>query len=362
MSSRGGTEDLPFGTDVTHDQQKRLARLAKMGIGPIAGPGGPQPAISRGPQSRPQVSQHDLQSKMEEKRRALMEQERRMRLEEEAKRQDEDDSLEQFSKKAKGNRNRAGLTSLGAVQPREEPVAFFPTPASASEAFQRPVTKKPGGQMAIKISSEAIDKVSGEVSKDSKEPKEDDIDDDDDDDDEPDMAQALAALKKQKQTQPQKKPNNQPAEPKKKGKKRKKNKRQERDADDEDDSSDDEDSADKSAFATAQAKKQSRDGGISWSVAALDSVKGKVSSDNKGMTDAELERRFGSQGSDSNRSGLMSEAQVKAMLQKERKSSKAKDHNAKGRVQRELEEWTKSKAEKVARMGNEREHLVVSRK
>lgn len=87
-------------------------------------------------------------------------------------------------------------------------------------------------------------------------------------------------------------------------------------------------------------------------------MKGKVSNDNKGMTDADLERRFGTQDS-SAKSGLMSEAQVKAMLQKERKT--VKDYNAAGRVQRELEEWTKSKAEKVARMGNEREHLVVSR-
>eukprot|EP00440_Ansanella_granifera_P069305 gb/GFBE01075190.1/.p1 GENE.gb/GFBE01075190.1/~~gb/GFBE01075190.1/.p1 ORF type:complete len:375 (+),score=86.75 gb/GFBE01075190.1/:1-1125(+) len=352
-----------LGTEVTFDQKKRLARLAKMGIGPVARAGAPQaPAARALTDDRTRGGAIDSrEALLQERRLALIEQERRLRSQEEAKRLEEEREVQEKLKKS--TRNRAGLAPLGAVQPREEPPnARYPTPASAPAMFEE-VERRP---------------VSGAA-----EPEEEE--DDEVDEGEPDTrrfaesaapreaseraaererlsaeAQVLAELRAQRK-QAQVSQARPAQEPKKKGKKRKKAKRKDKEDSgaSDDDAAESEDSADDPSL-TVQAKKQARDGGISWKMMSVESVKGRVSSDNKRMTDADLERRFAVQESSSN-SGLMSEAQVKAMIQKERKKSHA-DVNSARRVQRELEEWQNTRNEKMARLGNEKERLVVARK
>lgn len=108
------------------------------------------------------------------------------------------------------------------------------------------------------------------------------------------------------------------------------------------------------------ARKASRDGGISWNLMSVASVRGKVSNDNRRMTDADLERRFGSNSSPDS-SGLMSEDQVLAMLQREKRGSGDSQGSAARRARRELEEWKEMKRVRVQRNGKDhREHLVVS--
>merc|ERR1712203_1045610 len=68
----------------------------------------------------------------------------------------------------------------------------------------------------------------------------------------------------------------------------------------------------------AMARKASRDGAISWNLMAMSSVRGKVSNDNQKMTDADLERRFGSHDHADSGKNLMSEEQVMAMMRKEK--------------------------------------------
>merc|ERR1719433_380624 len=106
------------------------------------------------------------------------------------------------------------------------------------------------------------------------------------------------------------------------------------------------------------ARKQARDGGISWTMMHVESVKGKVSNANKGFTDADLEKRFGPRESASSNS-LMTEQEVLAMMKKDRKGKPESDW-AMRRAQKELAEWTEIKAQRMARASDEKERLVVS--
>jgi len=106
------------------------------------------------------------------------------------------------------------------------------------------------------------------------------------------------------------------------------------------------------------ARQKARDGGISWSMMHVESVKGKVSNANKGFTDAELERRFGPREVGS-ASSLMTEEQVLAMMRRGKKGKSESDW-ASRRAQRELAEWTSVKAQRMARTTEEKERLVVS--
>ncbi|CAE8617671.1 unnamed protein product [Polarella glacialis] len=432
--------DIPdhLGSDVTFDQKKRLARLAKMGIGPVAGAGGRAPSSSgsnasrgggalaltdqrsvdgRGDASAAGLTDEERQGRLAERRFAMIEQERRLRMQEEQKRQqEEDDAKDRFRK---STRNRAGLVSLGAVQARPESLGRFPTPASAPVAsvFESgpPMQKK--GKMEVKISARTVESVAAARVVEApaalpkvKESRSSDGDDkqesarrfqesvprsaappaaaaaapepEDSEDDEPPAspvraapaapglsaeAQVLAELRAQRRQAEAREARRQAeAEGKKKGKKRKKTKKKddsECEGSEEDMASEDSgEQESRDRLATVQARKQSRDGGISWKVmeGAGQSVKGMVSSDNKRMTDAELERRFAAQDNQSGSHGLMSEEQVKKMLQKE-KISKG-DVNSSWRAQKELEEWTKMKEQKMSRAGNDKERLVVSRK
>mmetsp|Transcript_44520 Transcript_44520/g.80607 ORF Transcript_44520/g.80607 Transcript_44520/m.80607 type:complete len:452 (-) Transcript_44520:122-1477(-) len=432
--------DIPdhLGSDVTFDQKKRLARLAKMGIGPVAGAGGRAPSSSgsnasrgggalaltdqrsadgRGDASVAGLTDEERQGRLAERRFAMIEQERRLRMQEEQKRQqEEDDAKDRFRK---STRNRAGLVSLGAVQARPESLGRFPTPASAPVAsvFESgpPMQKK--GRMEVKISARTVESVAAARVVEApaalpkvKESRSSDGDDkqesarrfqesvprsaappaaaaaapepEDSEDDEPPAspvraapaapglsaeAQVLAELRAQRRQAEAREARRQAeAEGKKKGKKRKKTKKKddsECEGSEEDMASEDSgEQESRDRLATVQARKQSRDGGISWKVmeGAGQSVKGMVSSDNKRMTDAELERRFAAQDNQSGSHGLMSEEQVKKMLQKE-KISKG-DVNSSWRAQKELEEWTKMKEQKMSRAGNDKERLVVSRK
>jgi len=363
--------ELPdhLGEQVTFDQKKRLARLAKMGIGPVAGGPAPRQAAPRQVSDRDRRgrsrsdSPDDDRRRLPDRRAALLEQERRAAAAMEAKREEEEREAQERAKRGK---NRAGLKPLGAVETREpDKVGRYPTPFDASLPSKPPVQKPK--KMDIKISTDPVDRAAEEEAYDNSRRQFREAAEVEDTNRKAAEAQALAELRSQRKQQAKEATKEvERAEPKKKGKKRKKARRREKEDSDkekssEEDDNEDEDSDDPRSSETAQARKQARDGGINWKLMDAQSVKGMVSNDNKRMTDADLERRFGTQDTQrSSSGGLMSEAQVKAMIKKERSSGK--DVNSARRVQRELEEWQNSKMEKMARLGNEKERLVVARK
>lgn len=103
-----------------------------------------------------------------------------------------------------------------------------------------------------------------------------------------------------------------------------------------------------------------------------DLIKGKVSTANKGMTDADLERRFSQQQQDSQSSAgdgsLMTEEQVLMIIRREKAERGAGGErggaSASRRVQRELDEWAEKKAHQRARVKSPTrfERMVIARK
>jgi len=99
----------------------------------------------------------------------------------------------------------------------------------------------------------------------------------------------------------------------------------------------------------------------------VDSVKGKVSNDNKGFSDADLERRF--QGQDTRQEGsLMTEEQVLKMIRKEKIDHQVTagpgSASASRRIQKELAEWAATKEQQRARVKSPHrfERMVVARR
>merc|ERR1712129_437915 len=144
-----------------------------------------------------------------------------------------------------------------------------------------------------------------------------------------------------------KRPAVQQAQPKKKGKKRKKTKRRDYDDEDEDDEkawSDEDESEDQANHgdasrnpdATERARAQARESGKIYKNMVCESVKGMVSTNYKGFTDADLQRRFQLPDNKSN-SSLMTEEQVKKLINNKRgvKNSVA----TASRIEREQQEW-----------------------
>eukprot|EP00933_Yihiella_yeosuensis_P045999 TRINITY_DN4144_c0_g1_i1.p1 TRINITY_DN4144_c0_g1~~TRINITY_DN4144_c0_g1_i1.p1 ORF type:complete len:529 (-),score=148.82 TRINITY_DN4144_c0_g1_i1:307-1794(-) len=485
------TLEIPdhLGSEVTFDQKKRLARLARMGIGQVPGvtpraaaaPAQTSSSLALTDRSSSsgsrQSSSQQAEARLQERRIAMVEQDRRARAEEAQREEEEREKQERLRKAGK---NRAGLQSLGAVEVRSGSAAAarYPTPASspAESIFVGGPPKAPlrkMGGMAIKISASTAEKVatvpaeqieapaalkegdrdsrkrsrSAEDSHETRRTKGDAISSiatatatieatteapehrhlspqdksngNSKSNIKPDAQQALAkieaathsspappehqgleapeeqkskietsskealsglsleaqvlaelrAMRRQVQARIEREAREEEERKKKQGKKRKKTKRKESSGSevasestlDEEEVSEEEDSHERHR-STAQSRKQSRDGGISWKMmdGGGESVKARISNDNKRMTDADLERRFGAQDSHSSSKGLMSEQEVKAMLQKEKKSSGG---GSGARAQKEAEEWQKAKEKQIARGGfGQQERLVVNRK
>eukprot|EP00435_Cladocopium_sp_Y103_P000769 s1003_g1.t1 len=103
---------MDFG-DVTFDQKKRLARLAKMGIGP-AGPGPTGP----GPSARARHPEHQSIERKAAPAGGVTRQA-----------QQSPEELWETPAAKVAKTNRAGLKPLGAVEPREFQSNWYPTPA-----------------------------------------------------------------------------------------------------------------------------------------------------------------------------------------------------------------------------------------
>mmetsp|Transcript_51619 Transcript_51619/g.135461 ORF Transcript_51619/g.135461 Transcript_51619/m.135461 type:complete len:438 (-) Transcript_51619:52-1365(-) len=408
-----------LGSEVTFDQKKRLARLAKMGIGPVARTPlaaaavalPKEEAVKEGtPEEQAQQErERRIRLQLQERRASMLEHERRLRAQEEQRRLEEEREAKE-REESKKKRPRAGLSSLGAVQPREAAAAparpsaaFAAAPPGLAAAFgeddsapQRRPVRQPasasnavpagaavGSRMAVKISSETAERVVGSSSSGATgaaggaspsraaPPRR------------PDDAETAAATKDTSgggvlsaeaevlAALRSKRPTSQAAkaeeeERRRKAKKRKKKptkKEAERESSESSKSEDEEEDRRKRSREglNAMAMKQVRDGGISWKMMNVESVKGKVSNDNRHMTDADLERRFSNRESES-AAGMMTEEQVLAMMKSERKGQKDAAAAAR-RAQKELAEWTQLKAERMARAGSDdKERLVVSRR
>mmetsp|Transcript_26588 Transcript_26588/g.82773 ORF Transcript_26588/g.82773 Transcript_26588/m.82773 type:complete len:417 (-) Transcript_26588:97-1347(-) len=408
MASRRGHDEQPRRTHVedgleipdhlegvTFDQKKRLARLAKMGLGPVAKPAPAEktrrPVAASTATAEPGEDALATQQQQQlERRAALMERERRLRLD--LQRQEEEDQRQQQEEERKRQereraaRARAGLKSLGPVQPREEvtmpkPTAAYPTPAPLP--FLDPAKAVAPTKMEVKLFPSTVERVASSAvevqdtapaaaaaAAAAAAPGKRRFREASDDSEEEgggrkpggQQASSSAAAAVQRNPPPQKADARLVQEDKRRKKAKKKRKR--RDSSLSDDSkyaSQDEEvqEDDDRAKAPAEAaKKQARDGGISWNVMHVESVKGKVSTANKGFTDADLERRFGPRESVS-AGGLMSEEEVLAIMRKDKKGKSDSDW-AMRRAQRELAEWTNIKAQRMARTGEEKERLVVS--
>eukprot|EP00416_Gambierdiscus_australes_P017549 CAMPEP_0171082158 /NCGR_PEP_ID=MMETSP0766_2-20121228/16927_1 /TAXON_ID=439317 /ORGANISM="Gambierdiscus australes, Strain CAWD 149" /LENGTH=421 /DNA_ID=CAMNT_0011539499 /DNA_START=7 /DNA_END=1269 /DNA_ORIENTATION=+ len=388
---------------VTFDQKKRLARLAKMGLGPVAKPTPSAEKTRRvaasaasAPAGPSEDAAHVHQQQQLERRAALMERERRLRLElqrqeEEDQRQQEEDERKR-QEREKAAKARAGLKSLGPVQPREEaqmpkPTVGYPAPAPAPaascaapiagrEANVAPLVDTPKvapAKLEVKLYASTVERVASATSEVPEDPSSSkrrfrEATDGDSSEAEAEAAAsssaALAAeIQRRALIAKAEKRAAFPEEKKRKKAKKKRNKKRESSPSEEEKSVTDEGGAAPDEDARARglsdiARKQARDGGISWNMMHVESVKGKVSNANKGFTDADLERRFGPRETVPT-GGLMTEQQVLAIMRRDKKGKSESDW-AMRRAQRELAEWTQVKAQRMARTGEEKERLVVS--
>lgn len=241
---------MDFG-DVTFDQKKRLARLAKMGIGP-GGAGGPEP-IARAPHPARQSIERKVAPAGGVTRQA----------------QSVPEELWEAPAAKVAKTHRAGLKPLGAVEPREFQSNWYPTPADNTAEMNR---------------GDEFQEFETQVS----------------------TARVQQATSQGKTAKEQK------------NKKRKSKRSRGKDSDVED--------GERQAVGNVPAACES---------------------------ETEENLHCGA--------GLMSEAQVKAMLRRQRDKNSSTSSSAR-RVQRELEEWQTIKDEKLARLGNNEERLVVSKK
>jgi len=334
-------DQLAHRQDVTLAQKQRLAMLAKMGVGPVA------KQSDRAPPDQ-LVVPRGIPPPLD-RRRALLEQERRMREQEERQREQEEqeevDQREKVRAKREKEKARKGLGSLGPVLPREETVPMV-LPAPVEEPAPR--REPPVLRLADAMERQRIQAL--ETAEDEDSPDEDEAED----------PQKKGTPSKDKQ---KRRPEDQRPKPGKK--KKKKRPRDEAHWDDwpggEEDAWEEEEQSEE-ARPRDQEWKGVRDGGINKNLMVVESVKGKVSHANKNFTDADLERRFQMQESESHGS-LMTEEQVLRMIRKE-KAEKGTAGSASRRVQRELAEWASSKEQHRARVKSPHrfERMVVARK
>lgn len=383
---RGTSPPIPdsIGDDVTLAQKKRLAMLAKMGLGPVHEKEQKerQATKSESPQ-RPKVNRRSV---LLEKERRIREQEEQLEREEARREREERRRREEENRKRKA---KGGLERLGTVERREEKPIAAPTPIDPISRLPKEPPPPPPGpppgaallppslggsflestvqapKMELKISPEVASgaRPSGVLPEGDNAQKA--ADDSSDGEDVPmpweiDQMRKAELAKAQMMSQP------------KAGRKKKKNKKRrgrggEHVAEgDEKESDDDEDDDSRSSRSgeRGRAPQPFKPPKPSAAIAFIDSVKGKVSKVNEGWTDADLERRFGSQNSAESSKALMSEEEALKMLNKQRKFEKVEKDKGivSKRVQREAQEWAQAKAERRTRVrSRSREHLVVSR-
>lgn len=385
---RGNSPPMPENIgNVTLHQKRNLARLARLGIGPAAGLT-PRPsavlasdsardeaederrprsrhagsdrraalldAERRAKEAREQEDERRARAKhaVQDRRVALLEAERRAREAEEQAR--EADEAAAADRKAKARAARAGLKPLGAVLPREEqrpaPGTAYPTPAGGVV---------PARRMEINISAETVERARVP-------PVEDDEEDDDDDPPVPGAVPRSVFLPVQRKTDER-----QREERERQHKSKKKRRRRSKDDSSAGGDASDSENADEDATGERRRKaprSQSEAADTTVHVPYKEfHVKGQVSRDNQGFTDADLERRFPRD--DAGSSGaLMSEQQVLAMLQQDRRRTKKDDPagTATGgsarRAQREAMEWEAMKQQRVQQtgFGKHKDRMVVS--
>jgi len=388
---RGSSPPIPehLGPDVTLAQKKRLAMLAKMGIGPVAQkkqeaapePPPPPPMV----EEKVEVPRGPSPQRDRERRLAMLERERRIREQEERQREQEEQDAKDEREKRK--RPRAGLMSLGPVQAREERAA---PAAPAAFGAQAGGPAHPPPRMDLKISAETAERA--RASSAPAAPREEDDEDDGDEAEEPnedaapaevlDEMEALRLIRQQGSYRERaagggrwdrREPDGEARQKAKKKNKPKKSKDDEASAAPAEQAEDwDEDDPDvwpgteqktvatrpdDPKTATGQQMTR-RESGVSYKKMVIESVKGKVSHAYKGFTDADLERRFGAR-MEASSSALMSEEEALAMINKEKKEKGSHLPAASRRVQREAAEWASAKQLRVAR-SRSRERLVVS--
>lgn len=317
-------------------QKKRLEAFSKMGLGPD------------GKAVRQPKKDDDILSNMPkriDKAAMAMERERKFREQQEMS-DDEEDRVENKKPKI------GGLQRLGPVMPREdfeEPPVPRPPPQPRS-----------GGVMQLRVSVDTAERVrSGTSSETPAAPPVDPV--------EAERQRLLEQAQQEKRERErralrereklQRKREEEEEATRKRRKKKKKKRR--RDSSDESEDDEEEDEPEEK-----HEKPQSRvqHGGLSSRFMTVECPKGKMSRANEGFTDADLERRFGARSTSS--SGLMSEEQVKNMLELQKRRDKTqREESASARVKRELEEWNSVKQMRrtVERLkGPEEEHLVYS--
>jgi len=269
--------------------------------------------------------------------------------------------LSQQEQDEQRRKQRAGLKSLGMVQPREETPAPFGDLPSPSEADQDEILVALSSHVSTLacvcgVFYTSAAKFCSECGK--KRPSEEDaakavlavvIRNRDSNDVLPEAKPAKEKLGKERNTSKKKRRKTSKDDFQKAG---------ERESEIDSDDDDDEEQLPQNA---KEEWRQRRDGGA-YKNMVVDPIKGVVSSANKGLTDADLERRFAPQQS-KNKSSLMSEEEARAMIKREKRKKGEASGSAHIRAQREAAEWEETKKmEKARRKSREREHLVVGRR
>jgi len=313
--------------DMTLAQKQRLAVLAKMGVGPVASP------VERSSRQLNHAVDRIEGPPPVDRRAVLLERERRMREQEERQREEEERREAELAKK-KEKKNFSGLSRLGPVMPREEDIPqFLPAPAKEPSPPRR---YQEGGESRM-----------------------DDTGDDDEEEavHHPSSASGAGARRIVQSEELRQRLGT--------GTKKKKKKRVREDGAGEDWQGDDDLEEEEETVPEAiQARKQTREGGISKQSMVVESVKGKVSHANKNLTDADLERRFQLHDHQRDTGSLMTEEEVLRLIRKERKEKQPNFGSAARRVQRELAEWETAKEVQRARVKSPHrfERMVVARK
>lgn len=370
---RGKSPPIPMNVnereDMTLAQKKRIAVWATMGLIPGENR---QPDLSP-PRYRPR-SPPKGGTVLPNKRALLLEREKKLREQQDKEEQPELEEQQRRFKKRAG-----GMQSLGVVMPREEVKVSFiggvPREGRSAPSAPEPDEDdddddaleagpvcscgkrfRPGAKFcsecgakndAVAFTGSASEMVSSILRKER----------------EAAVAPAAFDVAIKEGRQRAEKAKQQAPKPDQKRKKAKKKKRKSaRESDEDEDESDDLDDDDRreeeGPKLTDEERRMAREGGAYRNM-VVPSVKGMVSNDYKGFTDADLERRFATHQSSSD-AGLMSEKEAMALVRRE-KSDKGNISGAK-RVQRELAEWQNKKRERMARRSRSREHLVVGRK
>jgi len=411
---RGNSPPIPehLGPDVTLAQKKRLAMLAKMGIGPVAGHAEAAQGRANNAPSPPRGgSGGSVPPHQPVNRRALMlERERDLREAEERRQEQE----EQEERERRTRQRPGAFASLGPVMPRqEEKEKSFPMPrmdirisaetaetvrqqkvgsggsttpstmigsssvvtaalvrdagvmggATASNSTLPPPPihdgeeVRNGGEKRRKF-TEAADQDSSSQDESAQPPP-------------PEPPEAVQEAWRKERASRMASMRDQLQEDQRRKKKKKKRKRGSREEDDDEPDGGDEDDEDEPAGDSLLSPDGARHTDPSRAPRMyVENVKGKVSHDNKNLTDADLERRFGAGGNLLGAAGaMMSEEQAMAMIKREKSEKAAAAGSglaASRRVQREAAEWHKEKVErqKANRGDNSpgRERMVLARR